>query len=66
MLKYKSEYFNCSNQKEHDYIINHYHDQYKTILAFHLKKWCKEEIISNYKYEQVYDLIKHLLDIDKK
>lgn len=66
MLKFNSEYFNCSNQQEHDYIISLYEEQYKTILTFHLKKWCKEGVFINVKYEQVYDLIKYLLDIDKK
>ena len=66
MSKSDWDYFNCSEQHEHDYVVSLYGVLDGLIVADHLKKWCADGTINNIKHGALYDLIEEKLNIVRK
>jgi hypothetical protein len=60
------EYFNCSEQHEHDYVVSQYEKLNGIIVREYLEQWCEDGTIDNSTHKEVYDLIEEELDMVRK
>lgn len=63
MGKSDHKYFNCSEQHEHNYVVNQYDELDGHIVRDHLKEWCEDGTINNSTHQEVYDLIETELNM---
>lgn len=65
MTKSGLKFFNCSKQKEHDYVANlypsHQHKKIKSQLEF----LCKHKLIYYSTYEEIYNLIENTIGLKR-
>ncbi|MCF0171601.1 MAG: hypothetical protein HUJ87_13990 [Fusobacterium varium] len=66
MSKSDWKYFNCSEKHEHDYVVSLYPKEKQELVRSYLRHWCNIGTINNSTHEEVYALIKKVLNLDKK
>ncbi|MFR4480056.1 MAG: hypothetical protein ACLUBL_12135 [Fusobacterium sp.] len=66
MGKSDHKFFNCSEEHEREYIIRQYPQNARDIVRSYLYISCVDGTIKNSTHEEVYNLIKTELGLDKK
>lgn len=66
MSKSDHKFFNCSEEYEHEYIIRQYPQNVRDIVRSYLYVSCMDGTIKNSTHEEVYNLIKNNLGLEKE
>lgn len=66
MSKSDHEYFNCSEQHEHDYVARLYKIEDRPKVRDFLKESCKNKLINNSTHGEVYQLIEDKLGLKRQ